>query len=83
MTSRERLQAALNHTQPDRVPVDLGATFVTGIHVSALARLRRMRQPDDEAPAELGKVVVFTSSKPGSGSSTMATHLSTEKGLTR
>lgn len=41
MTSRERLQAALNHVQPDRVPVDLGATFVTGIHVSALARLRR------------------------------------------
>ena len=41
MTSKERLQAALNHTQPDRVPVDLGATFVTGIHVTALARLRR------------------------------------------
>ena len=41
MTSRERLQAALNHTQPDRVPLDLGATFVTGIHVSAAARLRR------------------------------------------
>ena len=41
MNSRERLQAALNHTQPDRVPVDIGATFVTGIHISALARLRR------------------------------------------
>jgi hypothetical protein len=41
MTSRERLQAALDHRQPDRVPVDVGATFVTGIHVSALARLRR------------------------------------------
>lgn len=41
MNSRERLQAALGHTQPDRVPIDLGATFVTGIHVSALARLRR------------------------------------------
>ena len=40
MTSRDRLQAALNHTQPDRVPVDIGATFVTGIHVTALARLR-------------------------------------------
>ena len=41
MTSRARLQAALNHTQPDRVPVDIGATFVTGIHVTALAQLRR------------------------------------------
>ncbi len=41
MTSRERLQAALDHRQPDRVPVDIGATFVTGIHVSALARLRK------------------------------------------
>lgn len=41
MTSRERLQAALDHQQPDRVPVDLGATFVTGIHVTALAKLRR------------------------------------------
>lgn len=42
MNSRERLQAALDHRQPDRVPVDIGATFVTGIHVSALARLRRV-----------------------------------------
>ncbi|MCF7733627.1 MAG: uroporphyrinogen decarboxylase family protein [Akkermansiaceae bacterium] len=41
MTSRQRLQAALDHQQPDRVPVDIGATFVTGIHVSALAKLRR------------------------------------------
>ena len=41
MTSRERLAATLNHRQPDRVCVDFGATFVTGIHVSALTRLRR------------------------------------------
>jgi len=48
MTSRERLHATLNHTQPDRVCVDFGATFVTGIHVSALAKLRRrvLGQPD-------------------------------------
>jgi len=26
MTSRERLQKALNHQQPDRVPVDIGGT---------------------------------------------------------
>jgi len=52
----------------------LYAPFDPAIQKEALARLRRMRQPDDEAPAELGKVIVFTSSKPGSGSSTMATH---------
>jgi len=41
MTSRQRLQATLQHQQPDRVCVDFGATFVTGIHVSALTRLRQ------------------------------------------
>ncbi len=41
MTSRQRLQAALNHQQPDRVCVDFGASFVTGIHASALTRLRQ------------------------------------------
>ena len=40
MTNRERLIAALNHRQPDRVPVDFGGTAVTGIHVAALTRLR-------------------------------------------
>ena len=41
MTNRERLVAALNHRQPDRVPVDFGGTAVTGIHVAALTRLRQ------------------------------------------
>ncbi len=40
MTSRERVLATLNHEEPDRVPVDLGGSVVTGIHASALARLR-------------------------------------------
>ena len=40
MTSRERVLTALNHKQPDRVPVDFGATSVTGIHVSCVAGLR-------------------------------------------
>jgi len=40
MTSRERVQAALAHEQPDRVPVDFGGTAVTGIHVSCVAALR-------------------------------------------
>ena len=41
MTSRERLQLALNHQQPDRVPVDVGGTAVTGVHAAALSRLRQ------------------------------------------
>jgi len=41
MTSRERLIAALEHRQPDRVPVDFGSTAVTGMHVSAVSRLRQ------------------------------------------
>jgi uroporphyrinogen-III decarboxylase len=40
MTSRERVIAALNHRDPDRVPVDFGATGQTGISASALYRLR-------------------------------------------
>jgi hypothetical protein len=40
MTSRERVRAALRHQAPDRVPLDLGSTPVTGIHASTYARLR-------------------------------------------
>lgn len=40
MTSRERVRAALNHRAPDRVPLDLGSTWVTGIHASTYSRLR-------------------------------------------
>lgn len=48
VTSRQRLAAALAHTQPDRVPMDFGSTAVTGMHVSAVTRLRRrlLGQPD-------------------------------------
>lgn len=40
-TSRERLIQTLNHVQPDRVVMDMGSTSITGIHASALDRLRR------------------------------------------
>ncbi|MCW5979848.1 MAG: methyltransferase [Bryobacteraceae bacterium] len=40
MTSRERVLAALDHREPDRIPVDFGSTAVTGIHVSCVAALR-------------------------------------------
>lgn len=41
MNSRERLIKALNHEQPDRVPLDLGATSQTGISASTLYKLRK------------------------------------------
>src|SRR5664279_3886903 len=40
ITSRDRLRAALEHREPDRIPLDLGATSVTGVHVSCVAALR-------------------------------------------
>ncbi|HJN15648.1 MAG TPA: uroporphyrinogen decarboxylase family protein [Armatimonadota bacterium] len=41
MTSRERVLMALNHSEPDRVPLDMGGSFVTGIAATALHHLRR------------------------------------------
>lgn len=41
------MRAALAHREPDRVPVDLGGTTVTGIHVSCVAALRRHYGIDD------------------------------------
>jgi len=40
MTSKERLRAALNHRQPDAIPVDFGGTAVTGISAVCIAALR-------------------------------------------
>ncbi|MGA2762699.1 MAG: uroporphyrinogen decarboxylase family protein [Spirochaetia bacterium] len=41
MTPRERVRMAIHHQEPDHVPLDLGSTLVTGIHVSAYKRLRK------------------------------------------
>lgn len=40
-TSYDRVLAALEHKEPDRVPIDLGATAVTGINVQALRNLKQ------------------------------------------
>jgi hypothetical protein len=40
-TSRERVAAALRHVEPDRVPLDLGAGPVTGMHVDSVYLLRQ------------------------------------------
>ncbi|AFK05814.1 uroporphyrinogen-III decarboxylase [Mesotoga prima MesG1.Ag.4.2] len=38
MTSRERILTALDHNEPDRVPIDLGGMRSTGIHAKAYRR---------------------------------------------
>ncbi|MBN2217890.1 MAG: hypothetical protein JW719_11000 [Pirellulales bacterium] len=55
MNSRQRVQAALDHQQPDRVPLDLGGTPVTGMHVSSVYLLRQVLGLD--APSTPVKVV--------------------------
>lgn len=46
MNSRERVRLALNHQEPDLVPMDLGGSAVTGMHVSSVYRLRQALQLD-------------------------------------
>jgi hypothetical protein len=46
MSSRERVQAALEHRQPDRVPLDLGGSVLTGMHVSSVYNLRQALRLD-------------------------------------
>lgn len=41
MTSRERVLTAIHHKEPDRVPLDLGATPSSGISAIAYARLKQ------------------------------------------
>jgi len=41
ITGAQRVQMALAHRPPDKVPIDFGGTFVTGIHVSLVGALRR------------------------------------------
>ena len=55
MTSRERVNRALNHQEPDRVPVDLGASPVTGMQVDTVYNVRQALGLD--APGTPVKVV--------------------------
>ncbi len=41
MNSREQFLKTVNHKQPDRVVIDLGATPVTGIHIQTISKMRR------------------------------------------
>lgn len=41
MDSRKRVSLALSHQEPDRIPLDLGGTPTTGMHVSTVYKLRQ------------------------------------------
>jgi len=55
MTPRDRVGLALNHREADRVPLDLGGSPTTGIHVSVVYALRQRLGLD--APGTPVKVV--------------------------
>jgi hypothetical protein len=46
MTSRERVARALDHQEPDRVPLDLGGSPTTGMQVSSVYLLRQALELD-------------------------------------
>ena len=50
----------------------LYAPFDASVQTEAVARLRRLLQPDEPALAEPGNITSFASAKPGSGASTIA-----------
>ena len=53
----------------------LCAPFDAAVQRQALARIRRLIDPGPSSSGRTGTVVVFTSAKPGSGASTLATQL--------
>ena len=54
-SSRERVRLALEHQEPDRIPLDLGATSVTGMHIDTVYRLRQAL--DLDAPGTPVKII--------------------------
>lgn len=50
MSSRERVRKALNHEEPDRVPIGMGGNIFTGIHIDEYVELTRYLGMDSEIP---------------------------------
>lgn len=55
MTSRERILATINHREPDRVPIDMGATPSSGI--SAIAYSNLLAHLKKDLPVQIYDVV--------------------------
>ena len=58
MNSRERVLATLQHSEPDKIPFDLGGAPNTGIHIIAYRNL--LKQWRDDRGVELGDVIFQT-----------------------
>ena len=50
MNSRDRVLRTLSHREPDRVPLDIGGSDVTGIHRGAYRDLARFLGMEEEVP---------------------------------
>jgi uroporphyrinogen decarboxylase len=50
MTSRERVITTLEHSEPDRVPLDIGAGYSTSISVEGYEKLKRYLGIDKKTP---------------------------------
>lgn len=57
MNHRNRVRMALNHCEPDRVPMDIGSTYVSTIHRNAYVDLLEYLGLKDEKMEILGKNV--------------------------
>lgn len=55
MNSRERLIATLHHQEPDRVCVDFGGTWITGIHILIVDLLRKQLLKDSNYRVKLSE----------------------------
>lgn len=53
MNSRERIEKTLSHKQPDRAPIDFGATVVTGISASVVSKLRDYYGLSNDPPVKI------------------------------
>jgi uroporphyrinogen decarboxylase len=50
MTSRERVWKTIHHQEPDRVPIGIGGTYVSGIHVDEYLEIGKYLGIDVELP---------------------------------
>ncbi|MDP6131519.1 MAG: uroporphyrinogen decarboxylase family protein [Dehalococcoidia bacterium] len=71
LSHRERVVKALNHEEADRVPVDLGSTYVTTININAYPRLLKHLGMEDEP----GTVVMRPRSQIATPSETLLQYL--------
>ena len=48
MTPRQRVLAAIDHKEPDKIPIDLGGTICTTISATANEKLKKFMKIDKD-----------------------------------